>query len=482
MNSVKEVGQRAVKSVVALISRTLFLNIVNFAGALALTIFLSTKEFGIFIIASSAVDILTYFSDIGLAGALIQKKEELKKEEIEATFTIQQLLVLLCISLALLAAKLLQNIYGLDTDGMRLFYALLVAFFLASLKTIPSVLLERKLEFDKIIIPQIAETIVFNGLIVFLAWKGWGINSYVVAVLARAVVGLVIIYVLVRWKPRIRFSLEAIKSLLHFGIPYQVTSILAVFKDRVSLLILGKILGLEALGILGWAEKWANLALRYFLDSAVKVAFPMFSRLQSETEKVRQSLERSIYFISVLVFPILAGSYLIMPQVVQVLPKYVKWMPGITTFNLFLLSAAIAAISTFLTNFLTAMGRVKAVVGLMVMWTGLTLVLYPVLATKYSHQGVALGSVLIALTAVIPYLLVKRVVKFNLVKNIAPALVSSLVMILGVKAISSLVPISWKGLTVNVGFGFLCYGSSILILNGRKLISNIKTFTSYAKA
>ncbi len=481
MLSMTQIGQRAVKSVIALSSRTLVLNVINFIGTLALTIFLTREEFGVFVLTSAIVEMLTYFSDIGLAGALIQKKGRLVKEEIEATFTIQEVLVLLMIGIALIFSRPIAGFYGLSQTGLYLFYSLLLAFFLSSLKTVPSVLLERRLKFDKIIIPQIAETIVFNGVLVTLAFMGLGIKSYIFAVLARAVVGVVIIYILVPFKPRIRFSVASVKSLLGFGVPYQINSVLAVFKDKVSLLVLGKILGLEAMGILGWAEKWANLALRYFLDATVKVAFPLFSRLQHQKEKATQSLESFVYFIATMVLPVLAGAYLLMPRIVLTIPKYLKWQPGLTTFNLFLISASIAAISTFFTNFLMAMGKIKQVVGLMIFWTLLTLSLYPVLASRYGYVGVALGSIIISLTSVVTYGLVRRVVHFRLLINILPAVLGSLVMILVVKSVDQYLPVGYKGIVLIILVGVLSYGGSIMFLNIKRLKQQVKIFLKYAK-
>jgi len=481
MLEVKEIGHRAIKSILALISRTFILNVVNFLGTLALTIFLSTQGYGIFIVASSAVDVLTYFSDIGLAGALIQKKGKLTDKEINSTFSLQNLLVLMGIGLALILSKKISQFYGFGQEGLHLYYALLVAFFFASLKTIPSVLLERRLKLEKVIIPQILETVVFNGLIVWLAFSGWGISSYIVAVIARAVVGVVAIYSLVSWRPRLRLSFESIKSLLSFGVPYQLNSILAVFKDKVSLLVLAKIIGLEGVGILGWAEKWANLILRYFLDSTIKVAFPMFSRLQDAKDKLRESLEHAVYFISLFVFPALTGAYLLMPTIVKIIPKYLKWQAGIPAFNLFLISAGVASISTFLTNFLTATGKVKQVLLLMLMWTGLTLGLYPLLSLKLGFYGVAVGSVIIALTSVIPWWLVKKQSGFELFANIYPAVIASLLMLATLKPLQAVLPISWIGFGVSVVTGIIVYGSAILLINKDQLMGRVSLFLKYVR-
>ncbi|MGI5828169.1 MAG: oligosaccharide flippase family protein [Patescibacteria group bacterium] len=482
MSKTNTLGHRAIRSVITLTSRTFLLNALNFAGAFALTIFLSPEHFGIFIITSTVVDILAYFSDIGLAGALVQKKGGLDDREVNATFTIQMALVTTGILVASLFTKPIQNFYGLDQTGIWLFYSLLIAFFFSSLKTIPSVLSERRLTFEKVVIPQIVETVVFNLLLIFFAWRGYGLVSFIIAVLARALSGTLTIYILVPWKPRLNFSFAAVRGLLGFGVPYQLNSFVAVFKDRVSLLILGRIIGLEGMGILGWAEKWANLPLRYFLDTTAKVAFPLFSRLQTDLTKAKSALERSVYFISTLVFPTLVGAYLLMPRIIEVIPKYSKWEPGLTTFNLFLVSAAIASISTFFTNFLNAIGKVKQVLGLMILWTILTLSLYPLMASALGYEGVAIASIIIGLTSFIPYILVRKVVSFSLLRQITPALTSSVAMFIIVTLVNPLFSEGIIGIVQTVFAGIFTYTSLLYLLDGLHLKSQVTKFLSYAKA
>jgi O-antigen/teichoic acid export membrane protein len=481
MNSYKHIGHKATKSIVTLVSRTFFLNVLNFAGAFFLTIYLSPADFGVFIVTSTVIDILAYFSDIGLAGALIQKKEKLEDEEVHATFTIQMGLVTIAIIIASFFAKVFANTYELDQTGVYLFYALLIAFFMSSLKTIPSVLSERKLKFENIAIPQVFETIIYNLIIIIMALKGFGVTSYIYAVLARAITGTIVIYYLVKWRPKLNFEFKKVKRLLSFGIPYQMNSLIAMFKDRVSLLIIGKIVGITGLGILGWAEKWSNLALRYFMDPVIKVAFPLFSRVQDEKKKAKEALEKSIYFISTLTFPALAGTYLVIPMIVATIPKYGKWAVGLPTFNLFLISAAIASVSTFLSNFLTAMGKVSQVTKLMVFWTVLTLSSYPLLAKMYGYQGVAIASIIVGISSLVTLYFVKKIVKFNLIKQIYPSLIASFLMILLVNNLSKYFGSGWVQIGISTVLGVVSYGLLILVIDGKNLINQSKVFLSKIK-
>ena len=126
-------------------------------------------------VVTAVIAFLTYFSDVGLAAALIQKKENISEEDLRTTFTIQQGLVISISLIALISSSFVKDFYKLDSDGVFLFQALVISFFLSSLKTIPSIILERELKFEKLVIPQIAETLVFNVIAVFMAMQGFGV-------------------------------------------------------------------------------------------------------------------------------------------------------------------------------------------------------------------------------------------------------------------------------------------------------------------
>ena len=210
--NLQRLKKRSISSVITLTLRTVLLQLIAFVGYFFVTIFLDQKQLGLFILVSAVIDILTYFSDIGLAAALIQKKEPIILEEIRSTFTIQQFLVVSLIIILFIFSPLIRKYYSFGNEGMFLLYAFAIAFFMSSLKTIPSVLLERKLKFEKIVFPQIVETIVFNLIVVFLAWKGLGVTSYAFAVLARAFTGTILIYILAPWKIGFSFSKKSLKK------------------------------------------------------------------------------------------------------------------------------------------------------------------------------------------------------------------------------------------------------------------------------
>ena len=139
------IKKKSLSGIVALTSQTFLVQVIAFGATLLLTIFLTPTIFGIFYVVSAIINFLQYFADIGLAAALIQKKEPLTPQDLSTTFTIQQLLVFPISVITFAIAPLVAAFYKLDAAGVMLLRALVVSFFISSLKTIPSILLERNL-------------------------------------------------------------------------------------------------------------------------------------------------------------------------------------------------------------------------------------------------------------------------------------------------------------------------------------------------
>lgn len=470
-----EIVKKRVASGAAILTiRTVFMQAVSFFANALLTVFLEPVQYGVFFLVSAVINFLAYFSDIGFAAALIQKKDKLTEEDLRTIFTAQQILIILLLILIFLSTSIVKSFYHLNQEAVYLLWALAFSLFTSSLKTIPSVLLERKLHFNKLVIPQIIETVIFNITVVYLAWKGYGITSFTFAVLARSISGLVATYIIQPWFPRISFSLSAFKSILKFGIPYQTNVFLAMVKDDGMTLFLGSIIGASGIGLLGWAQKWAYAPLRFFMDQVIKVTFPAFSRLQDNRKDLSDLVTKSIFFICLLVFPSLVILVLVAPVLVDIIPKYSKWSPALFALSILTLTSALAAITTPLTNTLNAIGKISLTFKLMIMWTILTWVFVPMLAVLYGVNGAAVGFTLVGLSSFFALYLVSKYVDINYLQSVGKPLLASVSMGVCVFVARSMIMISVQQLIVMISVGFTIYSVLIVLLEPRlpSLIKN----------
>ena len=471
---IKTVKKRSVTGVVILTGRTFILQAISLVAQLFLFAYLGGYEFGVFAIVSAIINFLVYFSDIGLAAALVQKKEKPTDTDLKTTFLIQQVLVLTIIAVVVVLTPFFTNKYSLNHDGQILLYALSLSLFFSSLKSIPSVLLERKLEFVKLVFPQILEQVVYNVILVILAMKGFGLMSFTYAVVIRGVVGVAALYVLQPWLPGFAFSRKTLSGLFKFGIPYQINTFLATFKDDGITIILGGILGPVGVGILSFAQKIARLPLTFFMDTVTRVTFPAFSRMQDARDHLERSVTRSIFFICLLVFPSLVGITILSPILVRVVPRYNQWIPALIPIIFVSVNFMFAAATTQLTNLLNAIGKIKITFYLMIMWTVLSWLFIPMLAKKFGVVGASIGYSLVGASSIVAILIAKKYVNFSIINSMVKPAVGSFVMGVSLIVARRFLPVSIKSMVALTTIGVIIYMTSMLSMMGLSLVEDVK--------
>lgn len=437
---IQEIRQKSSNSLFFLTLRNFGIQAIATLGFFLLTLLLGTGEVGLFAIVAESVGILGYFSDIGLASALIQQKEEPTTKELRSTFFIQQSLVLIALLLMFFIYPRVSQTKGYSQKELLITISLCFAFVAASLKTIPSILLERHLNFQLLSTIDIVENITFYLVAVIFAFLNFGGYSYAIATFVRSSFGLIIIYYKSPWPIGLDFCLSSIKKLFRFGIPFQLNSFIAMAKDKLSNLLVAGIIGREAFGLLSWAQKGPRIPLS-LMDSIMRVSFPAFSRLQHNKETLTKALEKSLSLIALLTFPALAGICLIAPDIVNIIPKYSKWQPAVFLLYFFSINAAIAAITTPLTNAFNAVGKITITTKFMIMWTILTWLFYPVLSLKYGYTGTAIATLIVGCSSIFVWFTANAFFSFNIFKTIVKPLVGTIFMIICVIPIK-LFPVS----------------------------------------
>lgn len=434
---IASIKHKTTVSVVFLSLRNIGIQAISTVGFFLLTILLGAGEVGLFAIVAESVAILGYFSDVGLASALIQKKQSITIPELRTTFLIQQVLVLIALAAVALIYPNISQSKGYGLAEMSILVSLCYAFFVASLKTIPSVQLERKLDFKLLSTIDIIENTSFYFFAVLFALMGYGVYSYAFATIIRSTLGLILIYRFSPWPIGIGFSIEATRGLFKYGIPFQLNSLIAMTKDRLSSLLVAGIIGRESFGILSWAQKGPRIPLS-FMDAIMRVTFPTFSRIQDEKELLKRSVEKSLYYISLFIFPSLAGIAMIAPDIINVIPRYTKWSPAVIPLYFFAFSFAIAAVTTPLTNAFNAIGKITITTKLMIMWTVLTWIFYPILSLKYDYIGTSIAAAIVGSSSFIVWYIADKLLSIQTLKTISQPLISSLLMIVILTSINFL--------------------------------------------
>lgn len=470
--NVQTISKRAIKGAFSLTLRRVALQAISFLTInIILARILPVSTLGIFNIGAAIIAFFSFFSDIGLAAAIIQKKE-ITREDLKTTFSIQQLLVIFITVVVFIFAPFFANFYELGEGGTWLIRALALAFLLTSFKVIPSVLLERDLRFNPLVTVEILETLVFNILLIILSKMGFGLAAFSVAAVARSFSGVILIYLIAPWKIGIGIFKGSAKSLLAFGVPFQLNAILALLKDRLVPLVVARIIGTAGMGYVTWAQNLAFLPLEV-MNIIIRVTFPTLSRLQDEKLGLKIALEKSLFATCVFLYPILFGMLALAPSVVQhvVSPK---WQPALPAFYLFSLATFWATLSTTFTNTLNAIGQIKITLKLMIFWTILTWILTPIFTFYFGFIGVAISSAIISMTSILTIILVKRFVAVAIWNNIWQPLVSSALMSVLVFYLSKVLVSNIWTLLLVIFLGGIIYTSLLFAVARKKIMESFR--------
>ncbi|HKZ35413.1 MAG TPA: oligosaccharide flippase family protein [Patescibacteria group bacterium] len=421
-----EISHRAVSGVMVLTVRKFLLKAVNYIGSIILARLLLPEIFGIFAIVSFIITFFGFFSDVGLGAALIQKKEKLDNKDLSVTFTLQQILVVSVTILIWLTAPLFAAKYNLGLQGTWLLRVFSLSLFLTSLKTIPSILLERKLQFKRLIWPEVVEVISFQVIAVVLAYMGFAVWSFIVALLIRSFLGAIVLFYLSPWKISFAWDKTIAKRLVAFGIPYNLNGFIATIKDAVMPVFVGAVSGAAAVGYLNWALTFSKLPILFMAD-IFRVTFPTYSRIQGNTELLKKAIEKTIRFTNLFLFPtsfLLAA--LAKPIVTIIFTD--KWLPALPAFYIHLVGILIVGITNTFMDAFWALGKTKIAVKLLIIYTLVNWGTSVPLVYLFGFNGAMMGSVIVLYVSLpLTWYYIRKIVKVEVVKHSWPAFLASLV-------------------------------------------------------
>lgn len=471
---VETIGHRAVSGVVVLTLRKFALRAISYLGSIFLARLLAPEIFGIFAIVNFIITFFGFFSDVGLGAALIQKKEKLEKKDLAVTFTLQQILVVTVVLILFFSAPIFTYFYrDLKPEHIWLIRVLSFSLFLTSLKTIPSILLERKLKFNKLVIPEVVEVISFQIIAVGLAWAGFGVWSFIIGLLARSFLGTIVLYLISPWRPAFAWDKEKAMRLISFGVPFQLNGFIATVKDAVMPMFVGAVSGAGAVGYLNWAMTFSKLPI-LFMSDIFRVTFPTYSRIQDNKELLKKAIEKTIRFTNMFLFPAVFLLAALGRQIVTIVFTD-KWLPALPAFYIHLFGILVVGIAnTFMDSF-WALGKTKIAIKLLLIYTVVNWGASVPLVYKYGFNGAMIGSVIVLyLSLPLTWYFMRQIVKVDVIDQVWAPFWASLVSGIVIYFSSQRFVNNLFSLIAVLIIGGLCYLALLFALERKRLVNDSK--------
>jgi len=299
--------------------------LVTIAATFVLARLLTPNDFGIANIGALVLTILLPVTDIGIARALVRAQKDELSQQARTAFWLVVLLGVAMAAVLFLASGWVATFYARREIEPTL-RVMGVAVVLYSMSRIPSALLERDLLQGRKAVSEMAAALSYGITAIALAYLHFGYWSVVAAMVSRSAVLSAGLFLTAKWRPGLAFDLEVAHELISSARLLMATSVIRLIYTNVDNAVVGKILGITALGYYAMAYNLGNLAAVQLAGALGAVLFPMYARLLPDLAGVRQVTLRILRYTSIVVIPITVLGIVATPRLVPFVLG-TRWTP-----------------------------------------------------------------------------------------------------------------------------------------------------------
>ena len=297
----------------------------------ALARLLAPRDFGLAGLGAVYVGLAAVLAQFGIGLALIQRAD-LTPRYIRAGFTASILLGVLTTALVWFTAPLAAGVLGSD-QLIPIIRGLSFTFVLANPGVVAEALSQRSLAWRRLMWVDVTSFLLgyaFPALL--LAAAGYGVWALVVSALGQ---NLVRSAALLRLQPHPKWPRigSEIRELLHLGSRFTLARVFNYTAGQGDNLVVGRVLGIVALGYYSRAFKLMMILVTYFATVVVRVLFPIMSRLQGDPERLRATYLTGAAVLALVRAPLGALLVVLAPEFVGVILGP-KWTPAIVPFQI----------------------------------------------------------------------------------------------------------------------------------------------------
>lgn len=372
--------------------------IIQFFVVVVLARLLTPADFGIFGMAVVFSNLLQPFRQWGFQAFLIQKKDMDGEYENTAFWSICA--VGLALFIIVIAASPYVGIFFNDVKVGHIVGVLSIGFLFSPIGSIQWAMVNRELNFRVIAIRDIIVTIIYGISVTIFALAGLGVWALVIAALLRELAWSVVFLLLYKWRPSFSFNVKKFKEMLSFGMNCIGSGVLGYAASNVDNILVGKFLGPANLGFYNLAFNTVSKPETKIVTHISSVAFPVFSLIQDEKKRIRETYLKTLRLILLVVVPLLSILFISARDFVLVLYGS-KWLLAVAPIQIMCLYGLFTALTSIAGPVFWSKGRSD-----IMLWIGIlkiiVLLLFLTVGLRYGIIGVSIAILFYSLVIFFP--------------------------------------------------------------------------------
>jgi O-antigen/teichoic acid export membrane protein len=321
-----------------LVARYGLSTLINLGNMLVLTWWIGPHAYGVFV---TAVGIATFLASLTRAGVdthLVRCHSAPTDQQYGVASGIILVNSFALLLAGLLAAPVLKHWYA-SQEFTAPYLALLLTLPLVGLAGPPMAKLERELRFRTVASIELGGQLAAFAVSAALAWRGLGVWAPVAGHVVWQAVSITAAWLAAGIQPSVVFDRTQARTMLSFGLGYATSMRVWQLRTLVNPLLVGRVLGVEAVAFVGLAIRLAE-GLSFLRIAAGRISLAMLARLQQDAAAFRSTVQRTVQLQIAVLGPVLSLFGLVAPWVV---PRIFgpRWVPALAVYPL--VAAAVLA-------------------------------------------------------------------------------------------------------------------------------------------
>ena len=459
--------QKAVSGVKWTTFSSVIVAILQIVQLVILARLLEPTVFGLMAITSVVIGFAQAFLDMGISNAIIHK-QEVSHTQLSSLYWLNVLSGIVLFLIVSLCAPVVALFYQ-EAELTNIIILVAMTFLIQPFGQQFIVLWQKELKFNDIAKVDILTKLVALIVSIVFAYYNYGVYALVYGVLAGTILQtLVFVYKGLReYTISFVFRLSDVREFLSFGLYQMAEKTLNYFNSQIDTLLIGKLLGVETLGVYNIAKQIIMKPIQIINPIVSKVTFPVMAKIQNDTDRLKEIYLKAINLLSSINFPIYLFMLITAPQLVPLMFGE-QWVDAIIIVQILSIYGALRSIGNPVGSLLLAKGRAD-----WGFYWNLGLFFYvPIVIYLFSRAGIetlSWGMVGIMASLITPmwYLLVRPLVQakfWEFHKQIAtPAFISMLIGVVisivlnSLSHLSSFMTLFLTGIIISLGVLILNY-------------------------
>lgn len=302
--------------------------VADLGRTIVLAWYLSAIDFGLMAMVSVIIGLAQRYSDLGIGAAIIHRQDA-TDDQLSSLYWLNVISGFAACILVWVSTPLV--VWFFHEPRLRALLAVVAIFFVVlAIGQQFELLLQKELAFKTLTIVEGATSAANLIVAVTLAVMGFGVWALVYSFLLSGCVKtiLLLVYGMQLHRPRLHFRRADLKGYISFGLYQMGERTLSYISQRLDQILIGSLVGTAALGYYNFAFNLTVRPVSRINPIATRVAFPVFSRLQTETETLKRGYLKVVGLLATVNAPILLGLAAVAPTAIPLIFGW-KWLPSV---------------------------------------------------------------------------------------------------------------------------------------------------------